>query len=437
MSEAKIKLLYIQPAPLFGGAERQAAEQASILPRFGVDPTVVAGPGQAIIDWLEAEGVENVVKSGNFPGGWPKQRGLAKLGLPLRVLGCGLRARAELDGLARATRFDVIVASLPFAWFTGSLVAKAHGVPIVWRAGGAYINPAQAAGMWLATRFIRPDLLVCNGQAVKSTFAPVVPAPVAILPNGVDTSVFHPGAGDRSRFRPPGARWVVGYAGRLAVRKRPQDVIELAARLEQTRPGAHVILAGEGSKREEYAALARARGADNVSFLGYVADMPSFYAACDLVVLPSSSEGSSNAVLEAMASGLTVVATDIPPLVEQIEHGVTGLIYPLGDVSAFTRSVESLLDDESLRQAMAARAFEHAQSFTTLAAAERLASLVKELVAAHARQPGSSRETAAEPAATTATSRPRPEPFDSALRYIRPSDLRGSDSRRRSGSGGG
>jgi len=428
MTDSVTRLLYLQPAPLFGGAERQAAEQASYLPRFGVEPTVVAGPGTAIIDWLEAERVANIVPSRNFPGRWPKQRGLGKLTLPFRIVSCGFDARAEWDRLVAERGFDVILASLPFAWFTGSLVARRHGLPIAWRAGGAYINPAQVAGMWSATHFIRPDLLICNGRAVAKTFSPVVPAPVAIVPNGVDTSVFHPGAGDASRYRPPGASAVVGFAGRLATTKRPADVIALAARLKHGRPGVRVLLAGEGTRRPEYERLARESGADNVSFLGFVADMPSFFAACDIVVLPSQEEGSSNALLEAMACRKAVVATDIPALLEQISHGETGLIYPLGDIAAFARAVETLLDEPARRESLAARAFEHARTFTAERAAERLAGLVKGLVAENAaKRRSSGRETAQTPPATPRASTALREPASSAVPYTPASNHPGSD----------
>jgi glycosyltransferase involved in cell wall biosynthesis len=401
MTDSVIRLLYLQPAPLFGGAERQAVEQASYLPRFGVEPTVVAGPGSAIIDWLEAEQVANVVASRNFPGGWPNQRGLAKLTLPFRIVRCGFHARAEWDRLVAERGFDVILASLPFAWFTGSLVARRHGLPIAWRAGGAYINPAQVAGMWSATRVIRPDLLICNGRAVQATFSPVVPAPVAIVPNGVDTNVFHPGAGDRTRYRPREASAVVGFAGRLATTKRPEDVIALAARLRHSHPGVRVLLAGEGSRRAECERLARVSGADNVTFLGFVADMASFFAACDVIVLPSAEEGSSNALLEAMACRKPVVVTDIPALVEQVAHGQTGLVYPLADIAAFARAVESLLAEPARREALAQRAFEHARSFTARSSAERLAGLLKQLVAENvAKRRSSGRETARAPRVT-------------------------------------
>jgi glycosyltransferase involved in cell wall biosynthesis len=235
--------------------------------------------------------------------------------------------------------------------------------------------------MWSLTRFLRPDLLICNAESVAATFHPLIPAPVVILPNGVDTAVFNPEAGRAERYRPPGAGFVLGFAGRLATSKRPEDVIALAARLRDSRPEARVLIAGEGTRRPECEALARELGADNVSFLGYVADMPSFYAACDAIVLPSRSEGSSNMLLEAMACGKPVVASDIPPLREQLDHEHTGLTYPLGDVEALSRVVQQLIAEPDLRRQLAERGLHAAAGASARASAKSLAFILRRLVA--------------------------------------------------------
>ncbi|HEX5101886.1 MAG TPA: glycosyltransferase family 4 protein [Polyangiaceae bacterium] len=381
MRRSRIRLLYVQPSPLFGGAERQAAEQASYLTDFGVDVTVMAGPGQPVVDWLRENHVAKVIRSPHFPGGGSSRLGWRRLILPFHFVNAGARVHAEILDVVRTTPVDVMLASLPIAWITATLVARRAGIPIAWRAGGYYINVAQAAGMWALSRFLRPDLLISNGKAVERTFHRLIPGPAAILPNGVDTRAFNPRAGDVSRYRPPSAGTVVGFAGRLASTKRPKDVIELAVRLGRSHPDTRVLIAGDGELRATCERLASERGASNVTFLGYVADMPSFYAACDVVVLPSRSEGSSNVIAEAMASGKAVVTSDIPPLREQVEPEVNGLVFPVGDVAALTRAVERLLADPARRRALAERALEAASQNTPRATAERLSWMLERLVA--------------------------------------------------------
>jgi len=316
----------------------------------------------------------------------------------------------------------VIVASLPFAWITGSLVARKVGIPIAWRAGGYYINAAQVAGMWSLTHFMRPDLLICNGKAVERTFHPLIPAPVEILPNGINTSVFNPRRGRPEIYRPAGARWVIGFAGRLATTKRPEDVIALACALRKSHPDARVLIAGEGSRRPAYERLARATGANNVTFLGYVADMPSFYAACDIVVLPSMTEGSSNMLLEAMACARPVVASDIAPLREQIEPEVTGLLYPLGNVPELTRAVQRLLEAPALRQQLAEQGRAVAERTTISASAERLSQILRRLVAATTATPAPERARGPRTGTPAPASNVASRRVDTLPRGIRPSD---------------
>jgi len=386
-----LRALYLQPAPLFGGAERQAALTAMLLPQFGVDVVPLVGPGPVTGNWLRECGVREIVETPHFPGGWPKQRGLGRLTLPGRYLRCGWQAREQMAQLAREHAVDVILASLPFAWITGSLVARQLGIPIVWRAGGSYLHPAQKAGLWSLTRFMRPDLLLCNSHAVKKVFSPLVPAAVEVVPNGVNREVFHPGAGDASRYRPFGSRLVVGCAMRLADSKRPEDFVELAARLSRQNPTVKFLLAGEGSRRAQLEQLARQSGADNLAFLGFVADMPSFYAACDLLVLPSSSEGCPNYLLEAAAMGKPVVAAAIAPVIELLRATENGFLFELGDVVSLTQAVSQLLENAEWRRTLGDRALANIEQFSASASASTLAGILQTLVAEHAARPGRSR----------------------------------------------
>jgi glycosyltransferase involved in cell wall biosynthesis len=380
VSRKHLRALYLQPAPLFGGAERQAALITRLMPQFGVDVTPMVGPGHVVADWLHECGVQEIVETQHFPGGWKKQRGLARLTLPFRYFDCGLRARVEIAHWADAQAIDIVLASLPFAWITGGLVARERGVPIVWRAGGTYLNLVQKAALWTLTRFMQPSLLLCNSEAVRDTFAPLVPAPVAVVPNGVDPGRFHPGAGDARRYRPTGCRYVVGCAMRLADSKRPQDFVALAARLRHSHPDVSFLLSGEGSRRKDLEQLARELGADNLTFLGFVADMPSFYAACDVLVLPSRSEGCPNFLLEGTAMGKPLVAAAIPPIVELVRVTENAVLFELGDVPGLVKAVVDLLREPERLQALGQRGLQHIDQFTARASAAKIAAILQSLV---------------------------------------------------------
>jgi len=360
------------------------------MPQFGVDVVPMVGPGHVVADWLRECGVREIVETRHFPGGWKKQRGFGRTTLPYRYLECGMHARAEIERLVASHQIEVILASLPFAWITGGIVARQGRMPIVWRAGGSYLNAAQKLGLWGLTRVLSPDLLLCNSHAVENTFSPLIPAPVEVVPNGFDQRRFHPLAGDARKYRPPGSRYVVGCAMRLADSKRPEDFVALAAALRQRRPDVRFLLAGEGSRRADLEQVARRMGADNLAFLGFVSDMPSFHAACDLLVLPSRSEGCSNFMLEAAAMGKPTVAAAIPPVIELARATESSVLFELGDVRGLVSTVAQLLASPERLEALGARGAAQAGRFTARACAARISAILRALVHEHRarRDPG-------------------------------------------------
>jgi glycosyltransferase involved in cell wall biosynthesis len=376
-----VRILYLQPSPLFGGAERQLTSITPLLSQYGVDVLPVVGPGHVIVDWLAEQGVSPVIHRSSFLGAPGEARGVPKLTLPLRYLTHGYKARAEIVRQVREHDIDAILASLPFAWITGGLAALSVDVPIVWRAGG--IGPSALEKFWLAivASIIPPDLLLCNAESVRDVFSPLVPAPVQVIPNGVDRRAFHPAAGDPARYRPPEAELVIGSAMRLAASKRPQDFIQLAARLHASHPKTRFLLAGEGGCRSELEQLAWRLKAHNLSFLGFVSDMQSFYRACDVLVLPSSSEGSPNFVLEAMAMRKALVLATIPPLLELV--GLKNAAwFALGHVDQLTQSVSQVLGSSERRRILAERAFVRASKYGLNECAASVARMLRGLVAA-------------------------------------------------------
>jgi glycosyltransferase involved in cell wall biosynthesis len=238
-----------------------------------------------------------------------------------------------------------------------------------------------------------PDALICCGGAVRDTFAPLLRAPSVVVANGVDTERFHPDAGDARRYRPPGASLVIGFAGRLVPQKRPEDIIALAARMVSRHPEVRFLVAGEGSRRPDYEALLqRSNLASQVHFLGYVADMRSFYAACDIFVLPSRSEGCPNVVLESMAMRRALVVSSAAGTREVVTDGREALVFPVGDVAALAAALERLIEQPTLRQELVARAYDRVTtSFSTRVSARRLGEVLRAVMTIHADSPSRAR----------------------------------------------
>lgn len=186
------------------------------------------------------------------------------------------------------------------------------------------------------------------------------PGPVEPVSCGIDLRRFAPPAEPRSwvrkRFELPDRDSVL-FVGRLDEEKRLEELIAAARHL----PGAQVLIAGTGVRRLRLERLAARLGvADRVLFLGFVpdADLPRLYGAADVFAMPGVAELQSIATLEAMASGLPVVAADATALPHLVRPGHTGLLYRPGDVPGLARHLATLLAAPDLRESMgeAARA---------------------------------------------------------------------------------
>ena len=138
--------------------------------------------------------------------------------------------------------------------------------------------------------------------------------------------------------------------------KRVGDAVRALAIISQTRPAA-LVLVGDGPERAAVEALARELGvADRVRFLGLLPRFAELLARSDLFVLPSETESFGLAALEALASGVPVVASAVGGIPEVVRDRETGLLVPAADPGALAAACVSLLEDEPRRRRMAASA---------------------------------------------------------------------------------
>jgi glycosyltransferase involved in cell wall biosynthesis len=175
---------------------------------------------------------------------------------------------------------------------------------------------------------------------------------------------------------------LIGAAGRLWPQKRVKDLIWAADLLKSTRDDAHLLIIGDGPQRwrlERY--REQNQITERVHFLGEREDVPRLMPHFDALWLASEYEGQSNAIMEAMAAGVPVIATDIPGNRDLVVPEVTGYLVPVGDRFEFTRRTHRLLDDEPLRKRLGEagrnRVF---HEFTVQRMVERHAALYRELV---------------------------------------------------------
>ncbi len=176
----------------------------------------------------------------------------------------------------------------------------------------------------------------------------VRPSKIAQLYNGVDTELFHPAGGGREplphpEFAPAGA-FVIGTVGRMQAVKDQVTLARAFVLLLRMAPQAatrlRLVMVGDGPLRMQVAGILDQAGAGALAWLpGERDDLPRIMRGLDLFVLPSLAEGISNTILEAMASGLPVVATAVGGNPELVEAGRTGQLVPPADPQAMAQAM--------------------------------------------------------------------------------------------------
>jgi glycosyltransferase involved in cell wall biosynthesis len=188
------------------------------------------------------------------------------------------------------------------------------------------------------------------------------PRRISVLRNGIDHRAFRRDVSQvpnmRARYGIRPGEVAIGAVGRLEPVKRFDLLLEAFAAVRKGRPGLRLLIAGDGSLKQELVTAAkRLRLGESCRFLGHVGAIASFYHALDLFVQSSGSEGSPNVVLEAMALETPVVATDVGGTRELVADGVHGLLVRPRDAGALSRALEQTLADAeaTARRTLAAR----------------------------------------------------------------------------------
>ena len=153
------------------------------------------------------------------------------------------------------------------------------------------------------------------------------------------------------------AKQVVGAVARLAPQKAIRSALEAMPYLLSKEPSTRLLVVGEGPSRPALEAQCERLGISaSVTFLGYVSDVATAYAAMDVLVLPSQHEGFGIVLIEAMAMGVLVVATKVRGIEEVVDDGDTGLLVPYDDPQALASNILRLFDDRDLRTRLKAAA---------------------------------------------------------------------------------
>jgi glycosyltransferase involved in cell wall biosynthesis len=274
-----------------------------------------------------------------------------------------------LRRVIRSRRADVLHTHTAKAGATGRVAALAAGRArpgaVVHTYHGhvlsGYFDPGRERAFRALERMLAwsTDALVAVSEEVRDDLVRMHVAPArkfTVIPYGFDLdarvgdSVSHR-VRVRSELGLDDEAFVIGWAGRLTAIKRPLDLIRVTAGVD----GAVLVLVGDGEDRAAAVSLADELGiSERVLWLGYRDDLGSLYAAFDVFLLTSANEGAPVVVIEALAAGVPVVATDAGGTASVVDAGETGLIAPVGAVDQLQAAVERLRQDAALRAAMGA-----------------------------------------------------------------------------------
>lgn len=373
-ADGRVHVLFFTSALGGGGAEKHLVRIANALDRdrFRVSVAVARGGGS-----YEGELAADVGYH-PLPGG--RMRSAA---LPLRRL----LARERPDVLCSFMDHANCVALLASRRLPGApvVVAGVQNPPSSsLNAVPAPVRGALRAGM--RALYPRADAVVALSAGVGHEMERMIPGVrgrVAVIPNaGMDGAAEPPSA---APARPAGEGPVLVACGRLVPQKGYPVLLRALARVRERVP-ARLRILGEGPLRDELGALARELGvADAVSFEGFRPDPARFMAAADVFVLSSEYEGFGNVIVEAMAAGAPVVATDCPyGPGEILEGGRHGLLVPPGDAERFAGAVLRVLGDDALRERLRHAGAARARDFAPAAVAAGYGRLFHDLLAARA-----------------------------------------------------
>ena len=265
------------------------------------------------------------------------------------------RQLARFASWCRAHHIRVVLASDFYANVFALPGAALAGVPV--RIGSrrdVFIperTPAQQRLQRLAYVFAHRVVANSTAAAERLIEEGVADSRVAQIGNGIDLDRFPAVAS-------PARRRVITTVANLRPGKGHDVLLRAAARLVRRIPDARVRIVGDGSRRAELERDAAAlRISAQVEFLGHRADVPAVLSASDIFAFPSFMEASPNALLEAMAAGLPIVATRVGGIPEIIEHERNGLLVPPGDERALAAALARLIE----RPALAARLADQAR----------------------------------------------------------------------------
>lgn len=341
-----------------GGAERLLLDLCRQFDRSVVEPRLVClrAEGPLGAAFREVVPVEVLERTGRFD-----VRTLPRLVRSLRA------ARTDVVLVAHHNRAALALGRVAARLAGAAHVVAAHDMDLT-RVGGRVLPRHVVETLFLSQALVL--LAPSQGRYLHDEEGvgrhPWSRTREVVIPNGIVVGP-HPGPADRAEARRllglDDADLVIGVAARLSKQKAHHVLLHAVARLAAERPRLRLVVIGGGAEEAALRALVAELGiAGHVLFTGVRDDVRDLLPGCDVTCLSSVHEGAPLVVLESMAAGVPVVATDCGALRDLVADGREGYVVPVGDPAALAGRLGTLLDDPGMRTDMGARARRRAEA---------------------------------------------------------------------------
>ncbi|MBN1893523.1 glycosyltransferase family 4 protein [bacterium] len=331
----------------WGGMEMVAVNTALRLRARGVSSVLLAFPGTPVEKTARANGLELLSMEW---GGYLDAGGIR-------------RFRMEAGRLSP----DVVhVHQAKDLWMIAPALRRLKTVPLILT---RHVGTQKPKRDWLhAGLYRRVDRIIAISGVIRKNVAdthPIAQERILTIPNGVDLAAFDParvsGAAVRRKFGIPLGAPVIGTAGRMNWWKGYREFLMCAEEVLRRDSRVWFLAAGGATvgEEEEARAIRDFAGSLNLRgrlvFAGFCEDMPEIYAAMDMLVYPAYAEAFGIVLIEAMAMGLPVIASDCDGIPEIVKNGETGILVPAREAGPLAQAVLDLLNNAEKRQAFGRR----------------------------------------------------------------------------------
>jgi glycosyltransferase involved in cell wall biosynthesis len=362
-----IRVIHVVNTMCQGGEETLLLRLCPRMREFGVEPIVasITGPGP-VSEELESHGVSLL--------------DLSTKGRP------DVRAVTRLWRFLRREGIDLVHNHSVQATLIGDIAGKLAGKPVVCTRHFAASHPRIDSFLYRVERFVTRHtatrVIAINATMQKELLAQKLARPehIALLRNGLDIQSFRQRSASEFQMETP----VVGTVGRLESQKAHEVFLDVVVRVGEHAPIAGRIV-GDGSRMQELLRYRSVSGLEDIVEMQGAAlpqDVPDHLLGFSLFLLTSVWEGLPLVLIEAAASGIPIVATDVGGVSELVIDGVTGFLAPVGDVDGLVSAATKLIDDPELAARMGAAARTHVQEhFDISILAEKTANLYREVLA--------------------------------------------------------